>query len=201
MKKKFIWIALPIALVIFWVGMSSGDDQQAYQKQVSAKIEERKTFLKSSSGSPFEQYDEPYREPSYYPIDRKYQVNARVERIAGRSMMQVPDNDGGTQRYVKFAWLHFSLEGQKQRLLALKPIGFGDANYIFLAFADETSAIETYGAGRSLDVEIGKPDKPVLDLNPAYNPYCAYVDGYPCPFPPPETLLTVAIRAGEKDFK
>ena len=201
MKKKLIWIAVPIVLFVFWMGMGTGNDQEAYEKQILKEIEERKTFLKSSAGSPFEQYDEPYREPTYFPVNRKYQVNARVERIPGRSSIQIANNEGDKETYTRFAWLHFSIDGQKQKLLVLKPIGFGDPGYLFLAFADETSAVETYGAGRYLEVEIGKSDKTVLDFNLAYNPYCAYVDGYTCPLPPPENLLTVAIRAGEKDFK
>jgi hypothetical protein len=40
-----------------------------------------------------------------------------------------------------------------------------------------------------------------IDLNYAYNPYCAYNPNYSCPLPPRENWLKVPIRAGEKDFK
>jgi len=40
-----------------------------------------------------------------------------------------------------------------------------------------------------------------IDFNLAYNPFCAYNDGYSCPLPPGENWLQVPIRAGEKDYK
>ena len=40
----------------------------------------------------------------------------------------------------------------------------------------------------------------VLDFNKAYNPYCAYKEGYSCPIPPDENHLKVAIPAGEMMF-
>ena len=40
----------------------------------------------------------------------------------------------------------------------------------------------------------------VLDFNKAYNPYCAYSDGYNCPVPPLENHLGIEVTAGEKGF-
>ena len=41
----------------------------------------------------------------------------------------------------------------------------------------------------------------MLDFNYAYNPYCAYTDRHMCPFPLPENVLYVAIRAGEMRYR
>jgi hypothetical protein len=72
---------------------------------------------------------------------------------------------------------------------------------LFLAFGDETSARETYGAGRYLDVKkVPGSSTITLDFNLAYNPYCAYSDGFSCPLPPKENLLSIAINAGEKTY-
>jgi uncharacterized protein len=72
---------------------------------------------------------------------------------------------------------------------------------LFLAFADATSANETYGAGRYLDLKkVPGATSILLDFNQAYNPYCAYSDGFSCPFPPKENILTIAINAGEKKY-
>jgi uncharacterized protein len=72
---------------------------------------------------------------------------------------------------------------------------------LFLAFGDATSAKETYGAGRYLDItKTPGATTIILDFNKAYNPYCAYNETYSCPLPPPENLLNVAIRAGEKSY-
>ena len=45
-----------------------------------------------------------------------------------------------------------------------------------------------------------KNSKLKLDFNKAYNPYCAYIEGYNCPIPPIENLLAIPIPAGEKDY-
>jgi uncharacterized protein (DUF1684 family) len=41
----------------------------------------------------------------------------------------------------------------------------------------------------------------MIDLNLAYNPYCAYADGWSCPVPPLENWLSVPVQAGERAFK
>ncbi|WP_373396277.1 DUF1684 domain-containing protein [Algoriphagus halophilus] len=35
-----------------------------------------------------------------------------------------------------------------------------------------------------------------LDFNKAYNPFCAYSEGYACPIPPRENDLQLEVRAG-----
>ncbi len=194
--KKIIWIAIPILAIGFWF-LSSGDDS-AYLNQVNDEIEERKDFLKSDPQSPFVLFEVPYTEPEYFPIDAKYKVNARVERLDTKSVIQLADNKGEKQRYQRFAWLHFRLDGQAHKLMVLKPAGFGANDFFFLAFSDETSGDTSYGGGRYLDVEIGKSDKVVLDFNLAYSPYCAYVEEYSCPLPLRENRLGLLIEAGEK---
>jgi hypothetical protein len=87
-------------------------------------------------------------------------------------------------------------------LLILESIESGPLRgTLFLAFADGTSARETYGAGRYLDVKkvVGAATVE-LDFNKAYNPYCAYADHFSCPLPPRENILDIAIRAGEKSY-
>ncbi len=75
-------------------------------------------------------------------------------------------------------------------------------DYLFVPFTDATTGDETYGSGRYIDITIPeiKGSLFFLDFNKAYNPYCAYSEGYNCPVPPKENYLTVAIKAGEKNF-
>jgi uncharacterized protein (DUF1684 family) len=59
-------------------------------------------------------------------------------------------------------------------------------NDLFIPFKDLTSGKDTYGGGRYLDVQIPEGNTLILNFNTAYNPYCAYTDGYFCPIPPAE---------------
>jgi uncharacterized protein (DUF1684 family) len=45
-----------------------------------------------------------------------------------------------------------------------------------------------------------KDGKITLNFNKAYNPYCAYNEGFNCPIPPSENHLNLSIRAGERNF-
>ena len=94
------------------------------------------------------------------------------------------------------------MEGIENKLLILELMEMGpQRGKLFLAFADETSGDETYGAGRYLDVKkVPAATSVVLDFNLAYNPYCAYNDSYSCPFPPKENILKIPIKAGEKTY-
>ena len=44
-------------------------------------------------------------------------------------------------------------------------------------------------------------DRVRLDFNYAYNPSCAYDEGWRCPLAPFENRLTAEIRAGEQVYK
>ena len=41
----------------------------------------------------------------------------------------------------------------------------------------------------------------VLNFNNSYNPYCAYNEKYSCPLTPRQNHLSLAVKAGIKDFK
>ncbi|MFM8593344.1 MAG: DUF1684 domain-containing protein [Chloroflexota bacterium] len=70
----------------------------------------------------------------------------------------------------------------------------------FLPFTDITNGQETYSRGRFLDPTTRPNGDLVVDFNYAYNPYCAYGEGWSCAIPPAENRLTVAVRAGEMQF-
>ena len=75
-----------------------------------------------------------------------------------------------------------------------------DAKELFYIFRDQTSAKETYGAGRFFYSAMPKDGHVVLDFNKAYNPPCAFTPYATCPLPPPENRLAVRIEAGEKKY-
>jgi uncharacterized protein (DUF1684 family) len=65
-----------------------------------------------------------------------------------------------------------------------------EEDMLFVLFKDATSGKVTYRVGRYLDLE---PERDrttdgrfILDLNQAYNPWCAYSEAYTCPFVPVE---------------
>ncbi len=196
--KKILYVLIPAAvLIMVYYSKSGGQSSEEYEKFILDEREKKADFLKSSSQSPFVVAKHEVGEFSYFPIDQKWKVVAKVEKITTRQTVNVSNSDGTSQRYLKFAWLHFKIDGKELKLLALKPM-FSPG--YFLGFSDETSGASTYGGGRYLDIPDIRGDRVTLDFNLAYNPFCAYVADYFCPFPPRENILSVAVEAGEKAY-
>jgi uncharacterized protein (DUF1684 family) len=76
-------------------------------------------------------------------------------------------------------------------------------NALSVWFTDETTGKETYDVGRYLDVGEESADPSALytiDLNMAYNPFCAYSEVYSCAVPSKEDHIPIPLRVGEKKY-
>ncbi len=105
--------------------------------------------------------------------------------------------DGQHKPFVRTGRIRFTVDGQPVTLSVFKDVERGR---FFLPFKDGTAGKESYAGGRYLDPR-ARPDGTLLvDLNYAYNPYCAYSEGWSCPIPPRENATPVRIEAGERAF-
>jgi len=139
---------------------------------------------------------------NYYPPDPSYKVNIRMIRLDNMDRVELATSDGKEREFVKYAWAEFNLNGKTHRLLILRPLPVIAKTKFFLAFTDRTSAEETYGAGRYIDLNFRPGQRNItIDFNQAYNPFCAYNPEYSCPLPPKENHLDIPIFAGEKNFE
>ena len=128
-----------------------------------------------------------------FEYNSKFNLPAKFEPRFNETM-DIPNVLGQLITWKVMGYLHLTWEGRAYRLLALDELG-----KLFVIFADETSAQETYPTGRYLYVAY--PDKTgvtQVDFNFAYNPPCAYTDFATCPIPPKENRLPFAVVAGEK---
>ncbi len=108
-------------------------------------------------------------------------------------------SNGLWKSFVRAGTLEFVVTGKTVRLTAFSNPESEDAE-LFIPFRDATSGTQTYGSGRYLDSELYADGTVLLDFNLAYNPYCAYSDGWSCPIPPLENWLDIPILAGEKAY-
>lgn len=188
-----------IIIVILFYSFSGGESREEYIARIATVRAEKDVFFKYNSESPFANNSESFKGLYYYQPNPDYKVNARLTLSDKKEVITLGTNDSLTKAYKNFGIAEFELGGKTNHLLILEMYEPLDGK-LFLAFADQTSAEETYGAGRYLDVEYSGDDFLTLDFNLAYNPYCAYVEGYSCPFPPPGNLLETPIKAGEKIY-
>ncbi|WP_210486703.1 TonB family protein [Rufibacter aurantiacus] len=142
----------------------------------------------------------------YFPVNETYRVKAKFVRNTQGTVFIMPTTGTRTPEYVKYGELHFKLQGQPLKLSVYQNQELKKQpkymTYLFIPFTDATTGQETYATGRYLDftIPIGT-DSVWLDFNKAYNPYCAYGDGYSCPIPPKENKLPVRIEAGVKNYE
>lgn len=200
--RNIILIIVIIAIVAgMYYSLTGSETSAGYMARIEQLRSEKDNNLKADDDSPFGD-SIAFTGLKYFPIDARYRIDARLTEINPKKPVVLPTSDGREKSYLEYAYAEFELDGVKNKLLILEIMDMGPyRGTLFLAFADKTSAAETYGAGRYLDVKKVPGAKSItLDFNEAYNPYCAYNDNYSCPFPPKENMLDVEIKAGEKTY-
>ncbi len=134
---------------------------------------------------------------TYFDEDPDLRFFVTPEEFESKEIIDMQTSTGDIAQYVRWGKIRFEVGEQTAQLTLLK---YEETGEFFLPFADATSGQETYGARRYVDVRELPDGRLVVDFNYAYNPYCAYNEHWSCPLTPPDNRLTVAIRAGEKNF-
>jgi len=204
MKTRNIVIVAIVVIVIITMFNSfrGSDDLEAYTEEIQLEREDKDHFLRTSPESPIAEKDrKDFKGLNYFAPDLKYRIAASLTPVKEKNVIVLHTNGGEEEHYLPYAYADFDLNNRNNKLLILEIMDGENRGTLFLAFGDETSARETYGAGRYLDVKkVPGSSTITLDFNKAYNPYCAYSDAYSCPMPPKENLLQIPILAGEKTY-
>ncbi len=140
----------------------------------------------------------------FCPSD-KYVFQSTFEPITDNIGFDMQTHSGKIKRYFIYGKLQFKINNQEQQLFIYqseKNKNSTNETELFIPFTDFTNYKTTFGGGRYIDVNKKDLEKEIyfLDFNKAYNPYCAYSDGYSCPIPPKENKLNFYIKAGEKIY-
>ncbi len=196
----FIFGGASISLFYIFKG---NETAQLYAGAINKERNDKDNFMRQGESSPFAGKQGQFKNLNYFPPNLKYRIQATLHNVPKKELITLTTNDGGTQSYITYAWAEFDLDNLHHKLLILEVLEESkDRGSLFLAFADETSGFDTYGAGRYLDIKkVPGAGTIMLDFNNAYNPYCAYSDNFTCPFPPTENILKATIKAGEKVYK
>jgi uncharacterized protein (DUF1684 family) len=138
----------------------------------------------------------------YYPPDINYRFELELVEHGEKKSLQVEDTKGNMRDFIRYGEFRFTIDGTECKLQAYK--SKLEESSIFIPFKDATTGKETYPAGRYIDIDERSGQLPdgrwILDFNLAYNPWCAYSENYACPFTPPENVIHMEIRAGEKKY-
>lgn len=111
--------------------------------------------------------------------------------------IEMATTDGKVKHFSRAGRVSFQVDGNDVTLTVFRDAAQGG---LFVPFRDQLAGDETYVHGRYLEPQVHPDGTIEIDLNYAYNPFCAYGDGWSCPIPPPENHLPVPVRAGEAAF-
>ena len=190
-------------LILFLISCSSCTQKKelTHEEEIEKFQYELNVHYSDKKTSPLKGDDfKKFKELPFFPIDVTYKVIAVFERTPNEPIFEMPTSGPRKPLYTQYGIATFTINGkelslriyQNQKLM----LDSEYATHLFIPFNDKTNGDTTYDAGRFLDLEIPEGDTIVIDFNKAYNPYCAYSDGYSCPIPPKENDLDTAINAG-----
>jgi uncharacterized protein (DUF1684 family) len=174
---------------IIWKGWATMDELAKFRK-------EKDELFSSDPDSPltYEQKRD-FAGLKYFPPNPKLRLEMALQEFPSKDPIAIQTTTGSVQHYRRFGKITVEAEGQIAELTVYK----NDRSY-FLPFVDSLSGKETYPAGRYLEPKAIRGGRFIVDLNYAYNPYCAYNEIWSCPITPFENHIKIPIRAGEKIF-
>jgi uncharacterized protein (DUF1684 family) len=143
---------------------------------------------------------------AYFPPDPAYRLVGPMHLHETREQFTILSTTGKSRPAERYGEMRFTLMGehlvlQVYRLLDSKaptPV-----QELFVPFTDRTSGVESYPAGRYVDLKETGDGRYFLDFNRAFNPLCAYgmPEKYACPVTPVENRLKIRVEAGEQGYR
>ncbi|MFM9106496.1 MAG: DUF1684 domain-containing protein [Chloroflexota bacterium] len=161
----------------------------------------RDEWFKNDPDSPLEPVDrEAFTGLDYFPERKDLQLDLPVDDSGPGvgERVDIPTTAGEVKPFLRAGRITFDVDGSPVTLSVFTDARRGN---FFIPFKDGTTGSETYEGGRFLDPKARPNGNLVVDFNYAYNPWCAYGEGWSCPIPPDENVVAIRIPAGERAFR
>lgn len=185
-------------------GPRSVEDLERHERSIASHRRLLEQAFREPQTSPLQAADLPAFEGlEFYPIDPAFQVAAEFRASDSSATFELPTFNGERQKYREYGQLQFCLgSGEPLTLTAFQRQDAGDLGRltIIAPFRDRTNGTDTYSGGRYLKFLLPLPNPMRVDFNRAVNPLCAYNPTLPCPIPPRQNWLDIAVPVGEKDY-
>ncbi len=177
------------------------DSSDVYTLEVIKDRKKKDLYLLRSESSPLKATDrEVFKGLDYYAPDKSFAFSVVLKRKNTPETVMIATSKDKPREMLNIGSLSFTRENVPYTLQVYMPKDSSQEKYWFIPFSDPTNETDTYHGGRFIDIENPSSDSTILDFNFCYNPYCAYNDRYDCPIPPTINRLSLAVKAGEKNF-
>lgn len=172
-------------------------------------------FFRDSPDSPFQKDTTiEYAGINWFPVNPHFRGRSVLHRYDNPETVVVFGTKGEERKNLRYGYFEFDVPDETGssttiRINAYKFTPYDKRRYelfrnnLSVWFTDKTTGKETYGVGRYVEVGEEHPDPNFvysIDLNKAYNPYCAYSDMFSCAIPRKEDRINVALRVGEMNY-
>lgn len=215
--KKFFLTALVISIFYFpacqkqvsQIKFSSNDSLRVLN-EIALYRAERDSFFHYSSDSPFKKDSTVhFNGLKYFDTDLSFYFQSKLHRYANPETVIVLGTKGEERKQLKYGYFILPYKAEDYKINVYKFTPYDRKRYelykdnLSFWFRDKTTDKETYHVGRY--VEIGDENQDpnheyTIDMNKAYNPYCAYSSLFSCAIPRDEDTLDIEVRAGEKKY-
>jgi uncharacterized protein len=149
----------------------------SYPDAVDQYRADKDEFFRAAPNSPIPAADrDGFEGLPYYPVDEALRFDdLPLDPYEGDEPVhfEIPTSDGKLRPAERAGVFRVPLEGGEHSLTAYVFEG-GSTDNVFVPFLDATSGLETYGAGRYLDIEREEDGTYSVDFNLAYHPSCVY---------------------------
>ena len=194
--------------------LSAADSVAIVQDNIEHRAE-ADSFFRSDPGSPFlRDTTIRYHGINWFPINPHFRGLSLLHRFADPETVLVMGTKGEERKQLRYGYFEFIVPGDQDALTTIRLIAYKFTPYdgqryalyrnsLSVWFTDKTTGQETYDVGRYVEIGDELPDKShvyTIDLNKAFNPYCAYSSQYSCAVPRKEDHLDIAVRAGELKY-
>ena len=168
------------------------------------------SFFRYADASPFVRDTTiEYHGVKWFPIDVRFRGVSLLHRYAKPETVIVVGTKGEERKQLRYGFFTIKVPGEYDQPIVLKLNVYKFTPYdtkryalyrdaLSVWFTDETTGKETYSVGRYVDV--GDDHWYVVDLNKAYNPYCAYSNMFSCAIPRKEDHIDIPLRVGEMKY-
>lgn len=151
---------------------------------------------------------------NWFPVNPYYRGLSKLHRYEAPETVTVLGTKGEERRQLKYGYFEFDIPTDPAAFTTIRMNVYKFTasdpkryamykDYLSLWFTDKTTGDETYDVGRYIELGPEHPDRDhvyTVDLNKAFNPYCAYSDLYSCAIPRKEDHIDIALRVGEKKY-
>lgn len=200
--KKLIAQTIFALLIVSSGNANAQSDSVAAMSEIKIFQEELGKEYRDPAKSPLRKKANKFKGHEFFPINLKLRVSAKLKVTNSSPFFMMKTTSVRLSEERIYGILEFSLDGKQYQLPVYQSSSLMKTqeykDYLFFPFTDLTNGIESYHGGRYIDLRIPEGEEIIVDFNKAYNPYCAYADGFSCPIVPKENHLDIRIPAGIK---